>query len=100
MSLKSIELQIAIPKTVEAGKLQEQKQNQTYVSQTHAQAANEKELAKQRETVVEATNYAKVNKDANKEQHPNGQNEQGQGHKEEEKKTKHPYKGSFVDFIG
>lgn len=99
MSLKGIELQIAIPKTVEAGKLAEQKQTDTHVNQMHAQAASEKELAKQRETVVKAASYAKINKDSKKEQNE-GQTEQEQGHHEEEKKTKHPYKGSFVDFTG
>ena len=36
MSLKGIELQIAIPKTFDAGKIAEQKQQQSQLNQDHA----------------------------------------------------------------
>ena len=39
MSLKGIELQIAIPKTFEAGKISEQKQQQSQLDQDQAQAS-------------------------------------------------------------
>ena len=44
MSLKGIELQIAIPKTFEAGKISEQKQQQSQLNQDLAQLQSEKEI--------------------------------------------------------
>ena len=40
MSLKGIELQIAIPKTFDAGKIAEQKQQQSQLNQDLANALN------------------------------------------------------------
>ena len=53
MSLKGIELQIAIPKTFDAGKIAEQKQQQTQLNQDHANALMERQTVKNRETVLE-----------------------------------------------
>ncbi|MDW0115708.1 RNA polymerase subunit sigma [Sporosarcina thermotolerans] len=102
MSLKGIELQIAIPRTFDAGKLTEQKQQQPQIDQGHAQSLNEKEVLKNRETVLHTDKYAKTNSDANssqqeREREPSARNRQ---QREEEKKAMHPYKGSFVDFTG
>ncbi|MDN4607439.1 RNA polymerase subunit sigma [Sporosarcina highlanderae] len=100
MSLKGIELQIAIPRTFDAGKLTEQKQQQPQIDQGHAQALNEKEVLKHRETVLHTDKYAKTNSDANsskQEREPSARNRQQE---EGEKKAMHPYKGSFVDFTG
>ena len=52
MSLKLAELQIAIPKTFDAGKIADQIQQQSAISQSNAQAASEKQLEKNRETVT------------------------------------------------
>lgn len=46
MSLKLAELQIAIPKTFDAGKIADQIQQQGAISQSNAQAASEKQLEK------------------------------------------------------
>jgi len=99
MSLKAIELQIAIPKTVEAGKIAEQKQQQSQLNQDQANAHTERQALRNKETVLEAEKYAKTNADKK-----NGKEGQAEDDKqrtnEEEKKTVHPYKGSFVDFNG
>ena len=50
MSLKGLELQIAIPKTVDAGKMADQMQQQSLVNQANAQAATERQIEKNRET--------------------------------------------------
>ncbi len=42
MSLKGVELQIAIPKTFEAGKMADQAQQQTLAQQAHANEALKK----------------------------------------------------------
>lgn len=99
MSLKGIELQIAIPKTFDAGKVAEQKQQQSQLNQDLANALTERQALKNKETVLESEEYAKM--DADKK---NSQDHQTEDNKrqinEEEKKTNHPYKGSFVDFSG
>lgn len=46
MSLKLAELQIAIPKTFDAGKVADQIQQQSAINQSNAQAASEKQLEK------------------------------------------------------
>ena len=99
MSLKAIELQIAIPKTVDAGKLAEQKQQQSQLNQDQANALTERQALRNKETVVKAEKYAKT--DANKKNGEEGQARNGEQRTiDEEKKTVHPYKGSFVDFNG
>lgn len=97
MSLKAIELQIAIPKTVDAGKVAEQKQQQSQVNQDLANAAMERQVMKSRDSVLEAHEYAKL--DADKKKYGDEQKQDShQRELEEEKKTMHPYKGAFVDF--
>ena len=101
MSLKGIELQIAIPKTFDAGKIAEQKQQQSQLNQDHANAltgtANDEKrgrLSWKRKSMRKRMQMRNnVNKDelTDREQQRNN---------EEEKKTMHPYKGAFVDFTG
>jgi hypothetical protein len=99
MSLKGIELQIAIPKTFDAGKIAEQKQQQSQLNQDHANALTDRQTMKNRETVLETEEYAKT--DENGHQREQGELKDGkQQQNEEEKKTVHPYKGAFVDFTG
>lgn len=100
MSLKGIELQIAIPKTFEAGKLAEQKQQQSQINQEHAQALNEKELMKNRESVIHSEKSSKTDPNSKERQQNEEQSKKDNDNFEEEKKTVHPYKGSFVDFTG
>ena len=52
MSLKGLELQIAIPKTFDAGKIAEQKQQQSQLNQDFANALTERQTTKTRETVL------------------------------------------------
>ena len=100
MSLKGIELQIAIPKTFEAGRVAEQKQQQSQLHQDLANAQTEKQAVKNRETVLETEKYAKPDTDGDHQQENPSENE-GRGQQQEEaKKAVHPYKGAFVDFTG
>ncbi|MBO0585758.1 RNA polymerase subunit sigma [Sporosarcina sp. E16_8] len=100
MSLKGIELQIAIPKTFEAGKIAEQKHQQTQLNLDHANSLMERQALKAKETVLESEEAAKAANGHPREQEQgelqNGDHQQN----EEEKKTVHPYKGAFVDFTG
>lgn len=103
MSLKAIELQIALPKTFEAGKVAEQKQQQIQVNQDVASelAKKEEQLKK---TVVQKGERSQALKNE-KEDQANEQVSNVARKKEEEEdegsggsKKHHPYKGSFVDF--
>ena len=59
MSLKGIELQIAIPKTFDAGKIAEQKQQQISIKSRPCKFSNRTQTLKIRETVLEAEEYCK-----------------------------------------
>ena len=99
MSLKGIELQIAIPKTFDAGKIAEQKQQQSQLNQDLANTLVEKQAMKRQETVAEAEEFAKT--DADKDEREDGQSlDRELRINEKEKEAVHPYKGAFVDFTG
>lgn len=101
MSLKGIELQIAIPKTFDAGKLAEQKQQRIQVMQDQANLQTEKQVEKDKEVVLESEHYEKINpEDKERQEREQQKKETEERQKEGKKKTKHPYKGSFVDFSG
>uniref|UniRef100_UPI001CCF353D hypothetical protein n=1 Tax=Escherichia coli TaxID=562 RepID=UPI001CCF353D len=70
------------------------------LNQDQAQLQNEKETLKNRESVRHSEKYAKTDKDSKGKNGDRNQKEKEHQHKEEEKKTVHPYKGSFVDFTG
>ncbi|MFJ7933166.1 hypothetical protein [Sporosarcina sp. NPDC096371] len=102
MSLKGIELQIAIPKTFDAGKIAEQKHLQTQLNQDQAKTRMEQQMVKNSETVLESEKYAKMDADADQHEKERAHEKEQQRlqKEEEEKNTRHPYKGSFVDFTG
>ncbi|HEY4565805.1 MAG TPA: RNA polymerase subunit sigma [Savagea sp.] len=101
MSLKAIELQIALPKTFEAGKVAEQKQQQVQVNQDVAS-----ELAKREErmkkTVVQKGEPSKALKNEREDQANEHVSDRARKKEEDEetveRQKSHPYKGSFVDF--
>ncbi|AXH98724.1 RNA polymerase subunit sigma [Sporosarcina sp. PTS2304] len=99
MSLKSIELQIAIPKTFEAGKIAEQKQQQSQIDQQHANTLTEKQVQKNKETVVHSDPYAKLDADGKQADDQTDQ-QQKEKQEKEQQRVKHPFKGSFVDYSG
>lgn len=101
MSLKGIELQIAIPKTFDAGKLAEQKQQRIQVMQDEANLQTEKQAEKDKEVVLESEQYEKINDEDQKQHEEEQQGKEAKDRqKEGKKKANHPYKGSFVDFSG
>ena len=104
MSLKGIELQIAIPKTVEVGKLVQQTELQVLAHQMHANELVKREVNR-KQTVVnmsEKNDALDVNEESettsmqsdyvkkNKKKHDENSKE----------KASHPFKGNFVDFSG
>ncbi|WP_144509231.1 RNA polymerase subunit sigma [Bacillus sp. FJAT-22090] len=100
MSLKGVELQIAIPKTFDAGKVADQLQQQSSVNQANAQAASERQLEKNRETVTEAKNTAEASLTDSQKQQEEQERKKREKKEQEMKEIKHPFKGNFVDFSG
>ena len=98
MSLKGVELQIAIPKTFDAGKVAEQLQQQSNVNQAHAQEATERQFERNRETVLQSSEPSKL-KDSDPRKQQNDQQQRNKK-KKQQKNSKHPFKGNFVDFSG
>lgn len=102
MSLKGLELQIAIPKTVDAGKMADQMQQQSLVNQANAQAATKRQIEKNRETVIKSNLIeadSKGNSQGNSQEH--AEQEKKDRNKGQENNTiKHPFKGNLVDYNG
>lgn len=100
MSLKGVELQIAIPKTFDAGKVAEQIQQQSSVNQSNAQAASDRQLEKNRETVTKSKNATETSLHDHEHEHAEQERKKHEKKEQEMKETKHPFKGNFVDFSG
>lgn len=99
MSLKSVELQVAIPKTFEAGKIADQLHQQNAISQANAQATSARQLEKNGETVTKSN---ETETDLGEASHQNQEQEKKKRPNNEQalNETKHPFKGNFVDFSG
>ncbi|MEK4698903.1 RNA polymerase subunit sigma [Solibacillus sp. FSL R7-0668] len=100
MSLKGVELQIAIPKTFDAGKMADQQQQNNILQQMHANDALKKEIERKQFSVNETDKMDVVDGE-------DGENEQGQSPDQQKKKkqqlqqkAQHPFKGNLFDFSG
>lgn len=102
MSLKAVELQIALPKTFDAGKVAEQHQQNTINQQLHANEQLKREIERKQFTVNDAEEMNAITE----EEERNGQQQQyimeqkGKKEQQEKSKVQHPFKGNFVDFSG
>ncbi|HJV17442.1 MAG TPA: hypothetical protein VJ546_08695 [Bacillales bacterium] len=105
MSLKSIEMQIALPRTFDASKIQEQLSQRGQGMNDFAAKEMKQDELKQRTTVMkqEQKDAAKLNHDG---EHSNNQRDQ-KGKQPKSKKSnpqwaaeKHPFKGNLIDFSG
>lgn len=99
MSLKALELQIAIPKTFEAGKLAEQHQQNVLSQQFNANEALKKDLMKKQ---LQVSDTEKIDGIAEREKEKRGHDEHPpeQRRQQEERQAQHPFKGNFIDFSG
>ena len=100
MSLKLAELQIAIPKTFDAGKIADQIQQQSAINQSNAQAASERQLEKNRETVTKSNEPAETGSQEDERERAVQERQNRAKREKEIKETNHPFKGNFVDFSG
>lgn len=104
MSLKMIELQIAIPRTHEAGRIQEQIQQREHAIQSHASDVVKKDQEFQSNSVVKQeqkgnASLQKHNGEGNQ-QHRNKKQKNQEKNKGNAQKKTHPYKGAFIDMNG
>ncbi|MCM3756741.1 hypothetical protein M3197_04495 [Sporosarcina aquimarina] len=102
MSLKSIELQIAIPKTFDAGKLTEQKNQQSMLNHQQAVAQTDQQVMKNRNTVIESAESEKTKNARNSSDKEKSEDYEQQEDSQQKEHThvSHPYKGGFVDYTG
>jgi len=105
MSLKSIEMQVALPRTMDAGKIQEQLQQRGQNMNDFATIRNQKENEQKRTSVVkqEQKSHVKLSQDNRDGKSDTEEREKSQGKKSKvlnEEKEKHPYKGNVIDFSG
>jgi hypothetical protein len=95
MSLKLVELQLALPRTYDMGKIQEQVDQQSQLMQSQLAASTQKkeEMKRRQVTKKEKTSEARWEKEGNP---PLFQADK----KSKALKQNHPYKGTMIDFIG
>lgn len=104
MSLKSIELQVAIPRSQDAGKMQEQmmRQGQQFQETLTQQQLRQQLLNRTKVQTTEDIEKKKIKDEENSD--ANEQEEQGTSEDAEqnqtEKSIEHPYLGTKVDFSG
>ncbi len=102
MSLKAIEMQIALPRMQDARKLQEQLQQRGQQQNDVAANTFAKEVEKNRISVNKHEQKEQVRlKDHQREKNDNQQGKRNRKNKESQPvKEVHPYKGNFFDFSG
>lgn len=103
MSLKGLELQIAIPKTFEAGKIADQRQQNTILQQMHANDALNREMERKQLSVNETEHLNAVNDEEQEKTSHHGQEDTQENKKNKEQleqKVQHPFKGNLFDFSG
>jgi hypothetical protein len=103
MTLKAIEMQVALPRTFDAGKIQHQMQHQGQVLNENASQMVHKDAIKKRQTVIQNTGKQNIalKKESEKHgKHGKKRNKNQQSDKEELPNKTHPYKGKSIDFSG
>ncbi|AIF43736.1 hypothetical protein [Virgibacillus sp. SK37] len=101
MSWKSIELQVALPRTMEAGKLQDQLHKQPQHTQ-HLLTESQLKREVKKQTRVNNTELQRkiMGNKHSQENHHKTMEETRNGHREINTLDKHPYLGTKVDFKG
>lgn len=100
MSLKAVELQIAIPKTFDAGKIADQQQQHVVNQQMHANEAHKRDVAKQQTIVNDTDSLNALSDNDEQEAQQNEQQAAKEKNKKQIQKAQHPFKGNLFDFSG
>lgn len=106
MSLKVIEMQIALPRTQDAGKIQEQLQQRSQIQNDQAAREVQKEVEKKEYSVVKEEQKPPLRfnaQDGNSDKGP-FMSQTKRKNKDEKKTARmsqlHPYKGKAIDYSG
>ncbi|MFF2908585.1 hypothetical protein [Paenibacillus sp. NPDC057934] len=100
MSLKPVELQIAVPRTTEAGRIQNELQHRPAADQQQLAAQNVKQSQEmtQRTAEVDDPSETALRDDGGRGNNPGGHSSQEKGHNSDGSLgAKHPYKGLRID---
>lgn len=105
MGLKLVELQVALPRTQDIGKIQEQLQQRGQHIQEHLAAAQQKEESQKRKQVNPSEETAKnrLHKDgqnSNSSSDHDSKNKRKQTKQNQQDQSHHPYKGNLIDIEG
>ncbi|WP_100330936.1 hypothetical protein [Bacillus xiapuensis] len=100
MGLESIDMQLALSRSVEAGKTSQQHQQHGQLMQEYAGVQAEKEREKKRKTVVEKEEAAKASLTGEEGESGQPLHQNGRKKKAEEAHANHPYKGQQIDVRG
>lgn len=100
MSLKSIDLQVALPRTQDAGQLQEQmsKQHQRFQESLVHQQIKQDLLKRRQVNQYERTEGLKVSDEEEPSSKNPHQDEEEENKEKESKQIKHPYLGQKIDY--
>ncbi|MFD1850357.1 hypothetical protein [Oceanobacillus bengalensis] len=100
MSLKLVELQVALPRTQDAGKLSEQlqKQNQYHQDLLAAVGLKQEELKRKRISETEELQKMHLKKENKSDQDDKKENELKS--EDNDERLMHPYLGNHIDFNG
>ena len=103
MSLKGVELQIAIPKTFDAGKMADQHHQKTIDQQLHANEALKREIERKQLAVNTSEGMDAIGEEDQNDASNNGQTSSKKNKKkkqQQEQDAHHPFKGNLFDFSG
>ncbi|MEK4424454.1 RNA polymerase subunit sigma [Solibacillus sp. FSL K6-1523] len=103
MSLKGVELQIAIPKTFDAGKMADQHHQRTINQQLDANEALKREIERKQLAVNTSEGMDAIDEEDENDASNNGQTSNGKNKKkkqQQEQDVHHPFKGNLFDFSG
>ncbi|ENH98211.1 hypothetical protein J416_00659 [Gracilibacillus halophilus YIM-C55.5] len=98
MSWKSVEMQIALPRTQDAGKMQDLMQQQGRVMQNQLAQTIASEEIKRRKQVNQSDANEKANNDQEESETPAPLPTIKHQQKQQQEATKHPYLGKRFDF--
>jgi len=102
MSLKAIEMQVALPRTFDAGKIQDQQDQRGQLMNNHALQATLQEELKKRTSVIKGEEKGNISNNRQKDKESAGfsQGKKKLTRDEELALPDHPYKGSMIDYSG
>jgi hypothetical protein len=101
MSLKVIELQVSLPRTIELGKAQDQMVQKGTIDQHQISVANQKQLEADmhRSSGVKGSQFNNITDKEKEKQRQEGRKLNKRSNKKEQvPEAKHPYKGRHLDF--